>query len=119
VGRTVRTVINPVIVSRDTEREANEYAEAIASCRSRAHSAVTTATPMHGAGARMRRISKALGSRRQHRDRGHARSGRRATRRAENGGIDGVQLGFYDFLPDLKYFGEHILPRLKQAGLRL
>lgn len=34
-------------------------------------------------------------------------------------GIDGVQLGFYDFLPDLEYFGERILPLLKQAGLRL
>ena len=34
-------------------------------------------------------------------------------------GIDGVQLGFYDFLPDLKFFGERILPLMEQAGLRL
>jgi alkanesulfonate monooxygenase SsuD/methylene tetrahydromethanopterin reductase-like flavin-dependent oxidoreductase (luciferase family) len=34
-------------------------------------------------------------------------------------GIDGVQFSFFDFLPDLTYFGERILPLLKQAGLRL
>ncbi len=37
----------------------------------------------------------------------------------EKPGMDSVQLGFFDFLPDLTYFGERILPLLKQAGLRL
>ena len=33
-------------------------------------------------------------------------------------GIDGVQLSFFDFMPDLEFFGARVLPLLKQAGLR-
>ena len=34
-------------------------------------------------------------------------------------GIDGLQLSFFDFKPDLEFFGDRILPLMKQAGLRL
>jgi FMNH2-dependent dimethyl sulfone monooxygenase len=34
-------------------------------------------------------------------------------------GIDGVQLTFFDFAPDLAYFGEAVLPLMRQAGLRV
>lgn len=34
-------------------------------------------------------------------------------------GIDGIQIGFKDWHRDLEFFGEQILPLLKQAGLRL
>lgn len=33
-------------------------------------------------------------------------------------GVDGVQINFFDFAPDLEFFGERVLPLLKQAGLR-
>ena len=33
--------------------------------------------------------------------------------------MDGVQITFYDFAPDLEYFGEAVLPLMKEAGLRL
>ncbi len=33
-------------------------------------------------------------------------------------GCDGVQINFFDFEPDLKYFGERVVPLLHQAGLR-
>ena len=33
-------------------------------------------------------------------------------------GIDGVQLGFFDFAVDLEHFDRRILPVMKQAGLR-
>ncbi|MEH1832122.1 MAG: hypothetical protein V7L29_08620 [Nostoc sp.] len=33
-------------------------------------------------------------------------------------GVDGFQLAFYDFEPDLDFFGKRVLPLLKQAGLR-
>jgi FMNH2-dependent dimethyl sulfone monooxygenase len=33
-------------------------------------------------------------------------------------GIDGIQLSFYDFQPDLEFFGTRVLPLLQQAGLR-
>lgn len=34
-------------------------------------------------------------------------------------GIDGIQVNFYDYLPDLEYFGKRVLPLMKEAGLRL
>jgi FMNH2-dependent dimethyl sulfone monooxygenase len=39
--------------------------------------------------------------------------------RLKQAGIDGIQLSFYDFKPDLTHFGERVLPLLKRAGLRL
>jgi FMNH2-dependent dimethyl sulfone monooxygenase len=39
--------------------------------------------------------------------------------RLKAAGIDGVQLSFFDFAPDLKLFGETVLPLLKARGLRL
>ena len=33
-------------------------------------------------------------------------------------GCDGFQLSFYDFQPDLEFFGANVLPLMKQAGLR-
>ena len=40
-------------------------------------------------------------------------------RRLKDAGIDGVQINFFDFLPDLEFFGARVLPLLRQAGLRL
>lgn len=34
-------------------------------------------------------------------------------------GVDGVQVAFYDFEPDLDLFGRRVLPLLKEAGLRV
>jgi FMNH2-dependent dimethyl sulfone monooxygenase len=39
--------------------------------------------------------------------------------RLKAAGIDGVQLTFFDFEPDLAYFGEAVLPLMEEAGLRL
>ncbi len=33
-------------------------------------------------------------------------------------GCDGVQVNFYDYLPDLEFFGARVLPLMMQAGLR-
>jgi FMNH2-dependent dimethyl sulfone monooxygenase len=33
-------------------------------------------------------------------------------------GCDGVQVNFFDYLPDLEFFGAEVLPLMKQAGLR-
>ena len=119
VGRTVRTVINPVIVSRDTEREAKDYAEAIArhaikgafgGFDSDAHAWRGRQDASHKQGLGLGGNIEIVGTPDQVVEQLAA---------LKAAGIDGVQLGFYDFLPDLEYFGEHILPRLKQAGLRL
>ncbi len=34
-------------------------------------------------------------------------------------GCDGMQINFFDFLPDLEFFGKRVMPLLYQAGLRL
>jgi FMNH2-dependent dimethyl sulfone monooxygenase len=39
--------------------------------------------------------------------------------RLRGAGCDGVQVNFYDYLPDLEFFGGRVLPLMKQAGLRL
>jgi FMNH2-dependent dimethyl sulfone monooxygenase len=33
-------------------------------------------------------------------------------------GCDGVQVNFFDYLPDLEFFGKEVVPLMKQAGLR-
>jgi hypothetical protein len=38
--------------------------------------------------------------------------------RLRQAGIDGIQLSFFDFAPDLEQFGARVLPLLYQAGLR-
>ena len=38
--------------------------------------------------------------------------------RLRRAGVDGVQVNFFDFQPDLEYFIEAVLPLMQQAGLR-
>jgi FMNH2-dependent dimethyl sulfone monooxygenase len=33
-------------------------------------------------------------------------------------GCDGIQVAFFDFAPDLEFFGEAVLPLMYEAGLR-
>jgi FMNH2-dependent dimethyl sulfone monooxygenase len=34
-------------------------------------------------------------------------------------GCDGIQVAFFNFAPDLEFFGETVLPMMFQAGLRV
>jgi dimethylsulfone monooxygenase len=38
--------------------------------------------------------------------------------RLNEAGMDGMIMGFLDYNEEMKYFGEHVLPLMKQAGLR-
>ena len=122
LGREVRTIINPIIVSRDTEEQTREYLEAIIG----------------------NKVPGAFGNHKAYASDAHAWRGRADGSRntglglggnieivgtpeqvveqlvaLKAAGVDGVQLNFHDFAVDLAYFGERILPLLKQAGLRL
>lgn len=119
-GREVRAIINPMIVCRPTEQEAKAYHAAIL-----AHAdtgAVEGFLAHHAAGDSQawknhkgeHRVLggniQIIGSPEQVADK---------LIRLKQAGIDGVQLAFFDFKPDLDFFGEAVLPLLKQAGLRI
>jgi len=38
--------------------------------------------------------------------------------RLKRAGCDGVQVNFFDYVPDLEFFGSEVLPLMRQAGLR-
>ncbi|KAF3889574.1 MULTISPECIES: LLM class flavin-dependent oxidoreductase [Nostocales] len=122
IGREVLTLLNPMVISRETERETWAYHDAIV-----AHA--DSDAP--------------LGFSRFDSD-AHAWKGRRGIdapkRRAIGGnievigtpeqvveqfvqlkkaGVNGLQLSFFDFKEDLEFFGDRILPLMKQAGIRL
>ncbi|KAH8653881.1 luciferase-like monooxygenase [Xylariales sp. PMI_506] len=127
-GRAIKTVINPIVVSRDTAEEAEAYAQSIYEGKAKEETTKTFGNT----------TAKAYESD------AHAWRGRKDSRHKQGLGlggnieiigspdqvvkqlvalhaigIDGVQLSFYDFLSDLEHFGRAILPLLKEAGLRL
>jgi FMNH2-dependent dimethyl sulfone monooxygenase len=116
-GRQVRTLINPLVICRDSDAEAWEV-----------HAAITAAGDPGTLEGHAREASDA------HAWRGHKADHRyvggniqlvgspetvvRDIVRLKQAGIDGIQLSFFDFAPDLEQFAERVLPLLYQAGLR-
>lgn len=123
-GREVKTIINPIVVSRDTEAEAHAYARAIAagvpkpthtSFGHRGYESDAVAwkgrsDARHKQGLNLGGNIEIIGTPEQVVEQLAA---------LKQAGIDGVQFNFYDFAPDLDYFAQSTLPLLKQAGLRL
>jgi dimethylsulfone monooxygenase len=117
-GRTVRAIINPMIVSGETDHHAETY-----------HRAILTAEDLGAVDGFVGRNSDSQawrGHRREQRVLGgniQLIGGPRRIvdylRRLKATGIDGVQLTFFDFKPDLAFFGGRILPLMVEAGLRL
>jgi alkanesulfonate monooxygenase SsuD/methylene tetrahydromethanopterin reductase-like flavin-dependent oxidoreductase (luciferase family) len=118
-GRSVRVVINPTIVARPTLAEARAYYQAIAD-----HAdleSIRNFTARHTAGDSQSWL--------EHSARGRAIGGHLhivgspddvagQLQRLHQAGIDGVQITFYDYLPELEYFGQEVIPLLEKAGLR-
>jgi FMNH2-dependent dimethyl sulfone monooxygenase len=118
-GREVRTVINPHVICRDTEEEAwaayrsildhedpvaaNNFVKAFTggdntSWRGHSRSQWVVGGNVHLVGTPEQIVDWF--------ERLHA------------AGCDGVQVNFYDYLPDLRRFGEKVVPLMEQAGLR-
>ena len=119
-GRQIRTIINPMVVCRPTEREAIQYRDAILDAADiDAVDGFAAATRSGDAVAwrDAKRLNRALG--------GNLHIVGSPEQVIEHfialreAGCDGVQLTFYDFAPDLEYFGEAVLPLMHQAGLRV
>lgn len=120
-GRQVRTLLNPTIICRATEKEAWDYHDAIVNHID--HEAVqgfqrgdSDAHAWKGRIGRETDASRAVGGNVQ--IIGSPEQIVDYFERLKAAGVDGVQLTFYDFEPDLRFFGEHVLPLLKAAGLR-
>jgi FMNH2-dependent dimethyl sulfone monooxygenase len=126
-GRTIKTLINPVIVSRDTQEEAEAYAQSIFDGKPKQDSkkifgntnAKAFDSDAHAWKGRLdKRHKQGLGLGGNIEIIGSPEYVVEKLAALHKIGIDGVQLSFYDFKDDLEYFGEKILPILEKAGLR-
>lgn len=120
VGRKGKTIIFPMVICKPTHAEAVEYANAIAARPDRESIANYDARhrgrgDAHGWVEHVP-ADRVLG--------GHVQiigSPEEVADQLEglhNGGIDGVQIGFYDYEPELRQFIELVLPILESRGLR-
>jgi dimethylsulfone monooxygenase len=118
-GRKVKTIINPHVICRSTEREARAAYDAILEHQDPVAADNFVRTFQSGDTASWRGHTRAqwviggnvhlIGSPEQIVEwfvQLHA------------AGCDGVQVNFFDYLPDLAFFGQQVLPLMRQAGLR-
>lgn len=119
-GRKLRTIINPMIVCRESDREAQRYHRAIIDAAdqgaiqgffSHQQSGDAVAWKAHGD------THRALGGNIQ--IIGSPEHVVDKLARLKQAGCDGIQVAFFDFAPDLEFFGEAVLPLMFQAGLRV
>ncbi len=119
-GREVKIVINPHVICRDSEREAKaQYRRILAGADPVALDNFVGAF-RSGDQASWRRHKKSswavggnvhlVGSPEQIVE---------WFQRLRQAGLDGVQINFFDFLPELEFFGARVLPLMREAGLRL
>lgn len=119
LGRDIKVLINPMIVCRPTDAAAQRYYDDIAAA---ADDAALDATMRRYGGADTRtwgahdRARRAVGGNVQ--IIGSPETVARRLGQLKQAGCDGVQIAFYDFAPDLAFFGETVLPILHQTGLR-
>jgi FMNH2-dependent dimethyl sulfone monooxygenase len=118
-GRRVKTIINPHVICRATEAEAQAAYRNILDNEDPVAADNFARTFISGDNASWRGHSRAqwvvggnvhlVGTPEQIVD---------WFVRLQSAGCDGVQVNFFDYLPDLDFFGREVLPLMKQAGLR-
>jgi dimethylsulfone monooxygenase len=119
-GRPPKVIIFPLIVCKKTRAEALAYREAIVSHPDvdsiNAYFARHTAGDAHG-WKQHDAADRILGGHLQ--ITGSPTDVADAIERLKDAGFDGIQIGFYDYGPDLGFFAEHVLPLLAERGLRV
>ena len=118
-GRKVRTLLNPLVVCRETPAEARAYRDAIVAHADEGsfHRFDSDAHAWRGGiEDRSQAASRAVGGNVS--IVGSPEEVADYIVRLHKAGIDGVQLSFFDFKPDLDFFGERVMPLLREAGLR-
>jgi len=119
-GRALRTIINPMIVCRETDAEAHRYHQAIIDA---ADTGAVEGFVTH------QQTGDAVAWK-SHQDKHRALGGNIQIIGSpeyvvdkllglKRSGCDGIQVAFFDFAPDLEFFGQAVLPLMHQAGLRI
>ncbi|MEH2513825.1 FMNH2-dependent dimethyl sulfone monooxygenase [Nitrobacteraceae bacterium AZCC 1564] len=118
-GRQVKTIINPHVICRPTEKEAKAAYQLILENEDAVAADNFVQTFVSGDTKSWRGHSRAqwvvggnvhlVGTPEQIVD---------WFVKLNAAGCDGVQVNFFDYLPDLEFFGKEVLPLMKQAGLR-
>lgn len=118
-GREIRTVINPHVICRDTEREVEEVCQAILDGEDAPAVDSLVGTMREGDQASWRgheRRQRIIGGNIQ--IFGTPEQVVEQFAALKDAGCDGLQINFFDFAPDLAYFADNVLPLMKQVGLR-
>jgi FMNH2-dependent dimethyl sulfone monooxygenase len=119
-GRDIKTIINPHVICRETEKEASAQYQAILDHQDPVAADNFYATFMGGDQSSWKQTTRdqwvvggnvhIVGSPEQIVD---------GFVKLKEAGCDGVQVNFYDFLPDLEFFGSRVVPLMHEAGLRV
>jgi FMNH2-dependent dimethyl sulfone monooxygenase len=118
-GREVKTIINPHVICRPTEQEARAAYDRILANEDTVAADNFVRTFQSGDTASWRGHTRAqwvIGGN-VHLVGTPEQIVAWFTRLSE-AGCDGVQVNFFDYLPDLEFFGSEVLPLMRQAGLR-
>lgn len=119
-GREVRTVINPHVICRETEKEAREQYDRILAMQDPVAADNFYATFMGGDQSSWKNASRdqwVIGG--NVHIVGTPEQVVEGFRRLKAAGCGGVQVNFYDYINDLTFFGDRVVPLMKQAGLRI
>ena len=119
IGRDISTIINPHVICRETEKEARAQYDAIlanqdtvaadnfyktfaggdqSSWKQNTRDQWVIGGNVHLVGTPLQIVDRFV--------------------QLHKAGCDGVQVNFYDFLPDLEFFGSRVVPLMEEAGLR-
>ncbi len=115
-----KIIIFPLIICRSTREEAYAYRDAIVAAADeesvKAYAGRHSAGDAHGWRKHLA-ADRILG--------GHIQiigspvDVADALQQLHEAGLDGVQIGFYDYAPELEYFAANVLPIMKERGLRV
>ncbi len=119
-GREIRIIINPTIIVRPTREAAQAYYAQIMEAADLG--SIRNFSARHAAGDSQSWL--------EHSARGRAVGGHlhvvgspedvvEQLQALHGTGIDGIQITFYDYEPELAYFGQAVIPLMHAAGLRV
>lgn len=119
-GRTGKVIIFPLVICKPTREEAYAYRDAIVAHADResimAYTARHAAGDAHGWKEHVP-MDRVLGGHIQ--IVGSPADVADSIEQLKEADFDGIQIGFYDYEPELDFFAEHVVPLLEQRGLRL